>query len=133
MLTLMVSIIKTMRQALLKIMLPLLVLSLFTACSNVSDEEILLARKAVSEGALFLDVRTPKEYKEKHIQGANNLPIDILDKVYTYLPKDKAIVVYCRTGSRSKVAAKFLREQGWTVYDVATQEDWERKIEIKVK
>lgn len=125
--------INRMRETLLRIIFPLIIVSLFTACSNVSDEEILLARKAVKEGALLLDVRTPKEYKERHIQGANNLPIDILDKVYTYLPRDKPIVVYCRTGSRSEVAAKFLREQGWTVYDVATQEDWEREIKIEPK
>lgn len=125
--------INRIRLTLLRIIFPLIIVSLFTACSNVSDEEILLARKAVKEGALLLDVRTPKEYKERHIKGANNLPIDILDKVYTYLPRDKPIVVYCRTGSRSEVAAKFLREQGWTVYDVATQEDWEREIKIEPK
>lgn len=122
-----------MKQAFLNILLSLIIMSLFTACSKVSDEEIILARTAVKEGALLLDVRTPKEYKERHISGAKNLPLDILDKVYTYLPKDKAIVVYCRTGSRSEVAAKFLREQGWTVYDVATQGDWEREIKVKVK
>lgn len=122
-----------MKQAFLNILLSLIILSLFTACSKVSDEEIILARTAVKEGALLLDVRTPKEYKERHISGAKNLPLDILDKVYTYLPKDKKIVVYCRTGSRSEVAAKFLREQGWTVYDVATQGDWEREIKAEVK
>ncbi len=120
-----------MRKYFFNVFLSLAVLSLFSACSKVSDEEIILARQAVKEGALLLDVRTAKEYKEKHIEGAKNLPIQVLDKVYTYLPKDTEIVVYCRTGSRSEVAAKFLREQGFKVHDVATQEDWEREIIIK--
>lgn len=109
----------------------LIALTLITTCSKVSDEEIILARQAVTNGALMLDVRTVKEYKEKHIDGAKNLPIQVLEKQYAYLPKDKEIVVYCRTGSRSGAAARFLREQGFTVHDVATQEDWERKITIK--
>lgn len=102
--------------------------SLFSGCSSVSDEEVIAARKAVKEGALMIDVRTPSEYKHGHIKGAYNIPLQVLDKVYTHLPKDKEIVVYCRAGNRSEVAAKFLREQGWKVHDVATQEDWEREI-----
>ena len=109
----------------------LLTLGLFTACSNVTDEVLIEAREAVKNGALIVDVRTPKEFRQKHIAGAINLPIDAIMKGNIKLPKDKEIVVYCRTGSRSRVSAKVLREQGWTVYDVATQGDWERKIELK--
>ena len=109
-------------------LISILVFSLFTGCSNVSDEEVMAARKAVKEGALLIDVRTPSEYRHGHIKGAHNIPLQVLDKVYMHLPKDKEIVVYCRAGNRSEVAAKFLREQGWKVHDVATQEDWEREI-----
>lgn len=109
-------------------LISILVLSVFSGCSNVSDEEIIAARKAIKEGALMIDVRTPSEYKHGHIKGAYNIPLQVLDKVYMHLPKDKEIVVYCRAGNRSEIAAKFLREQGWRVHDVATQEDWERKI-----
>ncbi len=105
-----------------------LVMSLFVGCSKVSDEELIAARKAVAQGALLIDVRTASEYRQRHINGAHNVPLQILDKVYMHLPKEKEIVVYCRTGSRSEIAAAFLREQGWKVYDVATQEDWEREI-----
>lgn len=106
----------------------ILVFSLFTGCSQVSDEELIAARKAVKEGALLIDVRTPSEYKHGHIKGAHNVPLQVLAKVYMHLPQDKEIVVYCRAGNRSEVAAEFLREQGWKVHDVATQEDWEREI-----
>jgi phage shock protein E len=109
----------------------LLTLGLFSACSKISDEELAEARDAVKNGALIVDVRTPEEFIAKHIDGAINLPIDAIMKGNIKLPKDKEIVVYCRTGSRSRVSAKVLREQGWIVYDVATQGEWERKIELK--
>ncbi len=110
------------------IFLSLVFLSVLSGCSRVSDEEIIAARKAVKEGALIIDVRTQEEYRQKHVEGARNIPVHLLDRAYPYLPKDKALVVYCREGHRSEVAAKMLREQGWKVYDVATQEDWEREI-----
>lgn len=107
----------------------LLTIGLFSACSKVSDEDLTKAREAVKNGAIIVDVRTPKEFKEKHILGAVNLPIEEIMKGSTQkLPRDKEIVVYCRTGSRSSTSAKVLRGQGWSVYDVATQSDWERKI-----
>ena len=104
---------------------------LMTGCSKVSDEEIRAAREAVKKGALIIDVRSQKEFRKGHVESAVNIPIDYLDKVYRGIPRDKEIVVYCRTGSRSAVAAHLLREQGWTVYDVATPEDWQRKLPPK--
>jgi len=107
----------------------LLSVGLFSACSKVSDEELAKAHKAVANGAVIVDVRTPEEFKAKHVEGAINLPIEEIMKGHLQkLPKDKEIVVYCRTGSRSSASAKVLKEEGWSVYDVATQSDWERKI-----
>lgn len=111
----------------------LFIMGLFSACSNVSDEDLLKAREAVMNGAVIVDVRTPREFKTKHILGAINLPIKEIMKHNIKLPKDKEIVVYCETGSRSNASAKVLREHGWTVYDVATQSDWERIIKPKKK
>ena len=110
------------------LLLLLLTAGLFSACSKVSDEDLAKARKAVENGALIVDVRTPKEFKEKHILGAVNLPIEEIMKGRINLSKDKELVLYCRTGSRSAASAKVLKEQGWSVYDVATQSDWEREI-----
>ena len=108
--------------------LVLLTIGLFSACSKVSDEDLEKAREAVKNGALIVDVRTPKEFNEKHILGAVNLPIQEIMKGHINLPKDKEIVLYCRTGSRSATSAKVLTEKGWSVHDVATQSDWEREI-----
>ncbi|MFK5986966.1 MAG: rhodanese-like domain-containing protein [Pseudomonadota bacterium] len=106
----------------------ILTLVLLTGCSKVSDEVLTAAHKAVDNGAIIVDVRTPKEYKSKHIKGAINLPLRELHNSYVRLPKDKEIVVYCRSGNRSATASKLLKQHGFTVYDVATQGDWEREI-----
>jgi len=106
----------------------LLTAGLFSACSKVSDEDLAKAREAVENGALIVDVRTPQEFKEKHVVGAINLPIEEIMKGHINLPKDKELVLYCRSGSRSATCAKVLKEQNWSVYDVATQSDWEREI-----
>jgi len=117
-----------MKRNLLKVLLIALIIGLFTACSKVSDEEILAGRKAMQNGALMIDVRSKKEYNKHHIKGAVNIPIAYVDKMFNHIPRDKELVVYCHSGSRSAVAARLLREQGWTVYDVATEDDWHREI-----
>ena len=115
-------------------MIIVLSIGLIAGCSSVSDEEILAGRKAVAEGAMIIDVRSEKEFNtEGHIKGAVNIPIAYVDRMFNNLPRDKEMVVYCRTGARSEIAARLLREQGWTVYDVATQRDWEREIKPKIK
>ena len=106
----------------------LLLIGLFSACSRVSDEDLIKAREAVKNGAIIVDVRTPKEFKRKHISGAINVPIEEIMKNNIKIQKNKELVLYCQTGSRSSVSAKFLTQQGWNVYDVATQSDWEREI-----
>jgi len=105
-----------------------LVLTLMSGCSKVSDEDLRAAHISAENGAMIIDVRSKKEYNRGHIEGAVNIPIDVLDKMFTRLPRDKELIVYCRSGSRSMVAARLLREQGWVVHDIATQEDWAREL-----
>lgn len=57
----------------------------------------------------ILDVRTPEEFKKKHIKGAVCLPNDQLQEEPSSLPdKAQTILVYCRSGIRSKDAAQKL-------------------------
>ncbi|MEA5002278.1 MAG: rhodanese-like domain-containing protein [Christensenella sp.] len=65
---------------------------------------------------LLVDVRTPGEYDEGHIPGAILLPVDIIDDGCTALLPDLAaeIVLYCRSGMRSKKALKKLSAIGYT-------------------
>lgn len=65
---------------------------------------------------IVLDVRTPEEYAEAHIPGAINVPNEeIGEEPIAELPdKDQIILVYCRSGNRSKEAAQKLADQGYT-------------------
>jgi len=105
-----------------------LLLTTFMGCSKVDDRTLYNAQQAVKNGAFILDVRTPKEFQIKHIDGAVNISIDLLEKSLDQLPKNKTIVVYCHSGSRSSRAAHFLTQHGWHVYDVATQSEFERVV-----
>ncbi len=76
--------------------------------------------------AILLDVRTLEEYEAGHIVGAVLLPYDIVEqKAMGILEKDDCIVVYCRSGHRSKIAALKLLEMGYTdVYDLGSIDNW---------
>jgi len=67
------------------------------------------------EGALLLDVRTPGEYANTHIPGAELIPLQELeariDEIVDY--KDQPVLVYCRSGNRSRSAAQILKNQGF--------------------
>lgn len=69
-----------------------------------------------TENYIILDVRTPDEYKDRHIKGAINIPNETIgDKEPESLPdKNQLILVYCRSGNRSKQASKKLAEMGYT-------------------
>ena len=68
------------------------------------------------EGYIILDTRTQAEYDEKHIPGAILIPHDqILEKAEGVLTeKDQLVLVYCRSGRRSKLAAEDLVKLGYT-------------------
>lgn len=79
------------------------------------------------ENVILLDVRTREEYEEKRIPGAVLLPVDnISQKAGSVLPdKDSVIIVYCRSGRRSKIASEELIDMGYkTVYDLGGIIDW---------
>ncbi len=67
------------------------------------------------EGFLILDVRTPEEFAGGHIEGAVNLPLETIgDRDIPQLPdKSQELLVYCRSGSRSKMAAGKLAAKGY--------------------
>ena len=75
----------------------------------------------LSKGAILVDVRSPQEYEEGHMEGAILLPeYDIRKKAKTLLPnKNMNIIVYCSSGTRSKKAQEELLEMGYTkVYNL---------------
>ena len=70
-------------------------------------------------GAVFVDVRNPPELNEGYAPNAVNIPPPELKQRVGELPKDKDLLIYCRSGRRSEAASKFLMDQGYTrVYNV---------------
>lgn len=115
----------------MKFLLLILSVIFFVGCNGLDDEELKKARVALENGAILVDVRTDKEFRQGHAKGAVNIPIDSIMKGDFKLSKAKELIVYCRTGSRSKAVARVLRYNGWVVYDVINQREWERKITPK--
>ncbi len=74
-----------------------------------------VAEYGKSTGALLLDVRTPQEYKDGHIPGSKNIPLQTIDKVASVAEnKDTVLYVYCQSGARSRQAADQLQRMGYT-------------------
>ena len=68
-----------------------------------------------TDDAVLLDVRTPQEYREGHIPGSKNVPLQTIDKVTSVAEnKDTALYVYCHSGARSRQAANYLQHMGYT-------------------
>ena len=68
-----------------------------------------------TSGAVLLDVRTPEEYRSRHIPGSKNIPLQTIDRVASVAKnKDTALYVYCQSGARSRQAAGLLKQMGYT-------------------
>lgn len=66
-------------------------------------------------GAILLDVRTMGEYKEGHIPGSKNIPLQSINKADGMIDnKATPIFVYCLSGARSRQAAAILQQMGYT-------------------
>ena len=81
---------------------------------------------------VIVDVRTPDEYKEGHIPNAINIPNETINEtVYNKLKdKDQLILIYCRSGSRSRQAAYKMQKLGYTnLVDFGGIINWKGKIE----
>ena len=102
----------------------------FMACVNASDNksnDIILEPKEYMETlkadstAFLLDVRRASEYAEGHIPGAAQLDVtneaEFLKGIES-LDKEKTIYIYCRSGRRSRIAAKHLIDKGFNVVDL---------------
>ena len=123
-----------------KKILPILLATLIlTGCAPADDQpeesfrqismDDAIALMADETGYIILDVRTVGEYKEKHIPGAINIPNETIGTEEPELLPDKEqlILVYCRSGNRSKQAAAKLASQGYTnIVEFGGIIDWPR-------
>ena len=118
----------------------LLLLS-FAACASESENQIDYEQisgdqaKALMDSEseyIIIDARTEAEYAEGHIPGAILIPeYEISEQAETKLPdKDELILVYCRSGRRSNIAAEELVKLGYTnVKEFGGIIDWKYEIE----
>ena len=86
--------------------------------NDIGLEELKQLQK---EGAIIVDVRSPQEFREGHIDGAISIPEYEMKKEAEnrLVDKEKKIVVYCSSGGRSKKAQKLLRKLGYqNVYNL---------------
>lgn len=121
----------------MKRLLPLLlILLLLTGCSVKKTEESYhqITQEEAKEmmdtkDVLILDVREQDEYESEHIPGAVLLPVGSIDEntaAETIPEKDATVLVYCRSGNRSKTASAKLAELGYTnIYEFGGINTWQ--------
>ena len=71
----------------------------------------------VKAGHQVIDVRSEEEFREEHVKGALNIPVDQVGVRVSELGPPAKIIVYCRSGMRSRRAAQILRAAGFDVID----------------
>lgn len=97
---------------------------------QINMDEAVAMMEAESD-YIILDVRTPEEFSEKHIPGAINVANEIIgSKEIPELPdKDQLILVYCRSGNRSKQASEKLVALGYTnIVEFGGINDWPGEV-----
>ena len=67
----------------------------------------------MQQGALLVDVREQNEFDEVHAEGAQLIPLSEFETRYAELPRDRELVMICRSGARSARAGEFLKAQGY--------------------
>lgn len=91
-----------------------------------------LQKELNAKAIVLVDVRTQDEFNQGHIPGSILLPYDEVDKLAPAMLPDKAakIVVYCRSGRRSAIAADALRQLGYSdVRDFGGINRWQGSLE----
>ena len=117
--------------------IPFLLLLLFLAgCTASNEQENSYRQISMDEavtmmeeesGYIILDVRTPEEFRERHIPNAINIPNETIgtEEIPDLPDKDQLILVYCRSGNRSKQASGKLAELGYTnIVEIGGINDW---------
>ena len=127
----------------MKKLIPILIAALlFTACAGTSNNQTNTYRQitvdeavtmmAQETGYIILDVRRPDEYAAGHIPNAINVPNETIgvDEIAELPDKNQLIMVYCRSGRRSKEASEKLVKLGYTnIVEFGGILDWEGEIE----
>ena len=84
------------------------------------------ARELVASGARLIDVRSPAEFAAAHISGARNIPVGAVGKRASDIgDKERPVIVYCASGTRSAMAKRTLKSAGFRqVYNLGAMHNW---------
>ena len=77
-------------------------------------KEVIDLKSIIAQGAMLVDVRNPDEYKSGHVKGSVNIPLDQISQRLDRFKNKNTIVVFCRSGARSKMAQSILKSNGVT-------------------
>lgn len=127
----------------MKKLIPILLSALmFTGCAGISNHQLntyrqitvdeAVAMMAQEAGYIILDVRRPDEFAAGHIPGAINVPNESIgtSEIPELPDKNQLIMVYCRSGRRSKEASEKLVKLGYTnIVEFGGILDWKGEIE----
>ena len=129
-----------------RILLPLLlILFILTGCAQKLDGDGMIGKTtyiqidqekakemmAVNDGHVIVDVRRADEYAAGHIPGAILIPNESIgtEKPEQLPDKDQIILIYCRSGNRSKQAAQKLADMGYTnIYEFGGINTWNGEV-----
>lgn len=101
--------------------------SMFGFGSNIND---LVPEARETQGSYIIDVRTPEEFKQGHIKGALNIPLDQIQLIEKKIKDHSApLYLYCASGARSSNATRYLQSQGYeSVTNMGGISSWQGDI-----
>ncbi len=83
----------------------------------------------LNKGAVIIDVRTIGEFRDGHLKGSKNIPLDTINGKLSEIKKlDKPVIVCCRSGMRSAQAASVLKSVGIEVINGGGWQSLESKL-----
>lgn len=117
------------------VILLVMILFLITGCGTVKEERKMISYEEVNgiienyenlEHVYIIDVREEDEYEEGHLINSYNIPLSRLEDINNEnISKDAKIIIYCRSGNRSKTAQERLNNMGYiNVYDMGGITNW---------
>ena len=104
----------------------MMVAAMVAGCGGTQNKQAAITTVGVEEFASIssqkdvrlIDVRTPEEYAEGHLAGAENIDVKAASFAERIKGIQGTVAVYCRSGKRSMMAAEQLAKQGCTVYNL---------------
>lgn len=89
-------------------------MGLFSFLSAGNNNNNTQLAESIKDGALLVDVRSPAEFRSGSALGAVNIPLDTIAQQLSRFKGAKSIVVFCRSGNRSRMARQVLAQHGYT-------------------